>query len=204
MSTTLVVGLDLGQVNDPSALVAVEWKTEGEPGHGLPRVTSLDVRHVQRWRLGSSYPDIVEDVGTLMKRPQLQGAILVIDGTGVGRAVVDLFLHLRGRAFSIIPVSITSGEAVSYVDGYWHVPKRDLVGIVQVKLQGSMLRWPSSTRMPDVGPLMQELQNFQYKITTAGNTTYGAWREGTNDDLVLALALAVWYGETRHSQGIFL
>jgi hypothetical protein len=31
---------------------------------------------------------------------------------------------------------------------------------------------------------------------TRGHDQHGAWREGTHDDLVLAVALACWYGET--------
>ena len=36
---------------------------------------------------------------------------------------------------------------------------------------------------------------FQVTITNAANDTYGAWREGTHDDLVLSVALAAWYAE---------
>ena len=36
---------------------------------------------------------------------------------------------------------------------------------------------------------------FQVKITAAANATFGAWREGSHDDLVLAVAMACWYGE---------
>ncbi len=45
--------------------------------------------------------------------------------------------------------------------------------------------------------LVEELQNFKLKITTAGNDTYEAWRESDHDDLVLAAAMAAWYGEKR-------
>jgi hypothetical protein len=43
--------------------------------------------------------------------------------------------------------------------------------------------------------LETELQNFRVKITAAANETFGAWRERDHDDLVLALALAVWHAE---------
>lgn len=39
--------------------------------------------------------------------------------------------------------------------------------------------------------------SFQVKITDAGNDTYGAWRDGTHDDLVLAVALACWAARHR-------
>ncbi len=35
------------------------------------------------------------------------------------------------------------------------------------------------------------------KITVAGNDTYEAWRESDHDDLVLAAAMAAWYGEKK-------
>jgi hypothetical protein len=39
------------------------------------------------------------------------------------------------------------------------------------------------------------MQNFKAKITASANETFEAWREGQHDDLVLAVALAVWGGE---------
>ncbi len=45
--------------------------------------------------------------------------------------------------------------------------------------------------------LVEELQNFKLKITTAGNDTYEAWRESDHDDLVLAAAMAAWLCEKR-------
>ncbi len=38
--------------------------------------------------------------------------------------------------------------------------------------------------LPEAALLVQELLNFQVKITAAGNDTYRAWREGQHDDLV--------------------
>jgi hypothetical protein len=36
---------------------------------------------------------------------------------------------------------------------------------------------------------------------TTGHDSYGQWREGQHDDLVLAVALAAWWAETRHGVG---
>ncbi len=43
--------------------------------------------------------------------------------------------------------------------------------------------------------LVRELENFRVKITAAANETFGAWREGQHDDLVIAVALACWLAE---------
>lgn len=47
--------------------------------------------------------------------------------------------------------------------------------------------------LPEADTLMNELMNFQLKITPAGNEVHGAWREGTHDDLVLAVVLICWW-----------
>ncbi len=45
--------------------------------------------------------------------------------------------------------------------------------------------------------MIEELQNFRIKFTKAGNDTYEAWRESDHDDLVLAAAMAAWFGEKK-------
>jgi hypothetical protein len=67
---------------------------------------------------------------------------------------------------------------------------------VQVCLQAGRLKIASA--LPEAATLTKELQDFQMKITLAtGHDSYGAWREGAHDDLVLALACALWCGERR-------
>jgi hypothetical protein len=43
--------------------------------------------------------------------------------------------------------------------------------------------------------LVREMANFRVKITAAANETFGVWREGQHDDLVLGVALACWWAE---------
>jgi hypothetical protein len=95
----------------------------------------------------------------------------------------------------LMPILITGGDAVTHEHGFWHVPKRDLIAMVQVALQTGRLKIAAA--LPEAATLTRELANFQMKITLAGHDTYGAWREGTHDDLVLALACALWTGDRR-------
>jgi hypothetical protein len=123
---------------------------------------------------------------------------LVIDQTGVGRPVVDL---LRERGVRPVAITIHGGDQVIAVDeDSYRVPKRDLVGAVQAALQNRRLR--ASDRLPDWPVLRGELQNFKAKISLSGHDSYGAgggaddWREGgSHDDLVLAVAMGLWFGE---------
>jgi hypothetical protein len=66
------------------------------------------------------------------------------------------------------------------------------VGCLQVLLQTGRLKIASA--LPEAELLVKELLAFQVKITSHAHDSYGAWREGTHDDLVLALAIATWYG----------
>jgi len=54
--------------------------------------------------------------------------------------------------------------------------------------------------LPDLVALKAELQNFRVNFTTIGNMTFAA-RVGTHDDLVLAVAIALWYAESRTRRG---
>jgi len=180
------VGLDLGQSQDYSA-----WAVAERIGYARPY--AYQVRHLHRWPLGTGYPAIVGEVAGLLARAPLRGqATLAVDATGVGPPVVDMLkqAHLPG---TLVPITITGGQEASRDGGGWHVPKRDLVSTVTVLLQSGRLK--IAPALPEAPILTSELQGFSVKITTAANDVYGAWREGQHDDLVLAVALAVWYGE---------
>lgn len=176
------VGLDLGQSADSTALCLLE-KHAGEQAR-------YDVRYLQRYPLGTSYPDIVSDVAQRLQRPALHGTPLIVDGSGVGRAVVDLF---RKQLRPVIPITITAGgQATLDEQGYWRVSKRDLIGNLQVLLQCERLR--IAAELPEAATLVHELLNYEVKITAAAHDVYNA-RDGMHDDLVLALALAAWWAE---------
>jgi hypothetical protein len=94
----------------------------------------------------------------------------------------------------IRPITVTGGHQV-HPDprGGWLVPKKELVSTLQVLLQSRRIK--IAPTLPDARTLVQELLNFQVKITASANETFGAWREGTHDDLVFAVAIAAWEGE---------
>jgi hypothetical protein len=198
-----LIGLDLGQARDATGIVVVE-RLAGEGG------ARYQARNIQRVPLGTSYPHVVRHVGSMIghlgrEHPDAE-LQLVIDGTGCGRPVVDLFLEAE-YGCPVVPVGIHGGSAVSR-DGRWlSVPKRDLVGTVRVLLESERLRIAAGD--PLAAALTAELTNFRVTISKGGHDSYGAgggvggddWRDGAHDDLVLALALACWVGEQRQTGG---
>jgi hypothetical protein len=183
------LGLDLGQTKDYTALVILER-------HGEAEEAVFHARHLERFPLGTPYPAIVSSVAAMLKQPPLlkEPPRLAVDETGVGAPVVDLFRQARLNA-ALHPIHITGGATVNHDRGVEFVPKRDLVSVVQVALQTDRLKIAES--LPEAQTLARELQDFQVKITEAANDTYGAWREGAHDDLVLAVAMALYVGKKR-------
>ena len=183
------VGLDLGQSRDYTALcVAEKVPPEGVDDY------ELHVRHLERFR-DVLYPDVAEWVGRLMDAPELKGKVaLAVDATGVGAAVVDM-LWRSGLAFDA--VTITGGDTESMAGlNVYRVPKRDLVGGLQVLLQSGRLKIARSLEHAET--LRAELLNFRVKINVVtAHDSYGAWREGDHDDLVLAAAPAAWRAQKR-------
>jgi hypothetical protein len=149
------------------------------------------VRHIERFELGTRYPDIVESIASLLVDPLLTDkSRLVVDGTGVGAPVVDMFLH---RGLRPVPIYITGADAISCTGRITRVPKRQLVPVLQVLFQTGRLR--IATDLELTSTLTTELMNFTAKITPSFHERYSSWRENQHDDIVLALALACWYFE---------
>lgn len=199
------LGLDLGQASDYTALALLERRSE-----------DCHCRGLKRWPFKTSYPDIVSDVTEILKQPEIRATghdnepLLVIDATGVGAPVVDLFREEykqgRRRSFGVVNldcgpppglvrlqvVQLTNGDTVtSDDDRVKHVPKLDLVGSAQVALQTERLKIAEG--LAEAQTLIREMLNFQVKVrlgATPDNSI--AWREGEHDGLVLAVALALW------------
>lgn len=154
-------------------------------------------RHLERLPTGTPYPAQVERVRELYDRLKVQegeAPLMVVDWTGVGRPMVDM---LREAGMYPAAVFITGGDAVHRDGQEYRVPKRDLVGTVQVLLQTKRLKIASSLK--EASTLTAELLAFKVNLNAKGHDRYGNdvgdWRENPHDDLVLATALACWYGE---------
>jgi hypothetical protein len=180
-------GLDLGQAQDHSALAVVERTTHPDPEREGKTVYHFDVRHLRRWALGTPYPTVVAEVKGLFAQAPLRGSELAVDQTGVGRPVLDL-MRAAGISASLRPLTITGGEGQSSGS----VAKKNLVGAIQVPLQARRLRVAPALALAPA--LAKELEAFRVKVTASRNEVFESWRERDHDDLVVALALALYVG----------
>jgi hypothetical protein len=206
MTSPYVVGMDVGQVNDPSAIAVLAVLGAGK----------YALVHLDRLPLGMGYPNQVRTVVSLLERvdqrarreqiaalmatrgrlsgdpiPRPPRTPLVIDGTGVGRAVADQFRE-AGLGPRLTTISITAGGTVTAVGATVGVPKRDLVATMQVVFQSGRLQIANKLRLANA--FVTEMLAFRVKLSATGHDSYGA-EPGEHDDLVFAVGVALWHAE---------
>jgi len=230
-TTGYVIGIDLGQVNDYTALAVLRQRAV-QTGRTINQLVDIDLNghasfedvplvehhyetvHLERWR-GKTYKAVVPVVrdlaeGVRVSYHQEATATGVYNATDPAIGLVvdqtgvgrSVIDDLRAAGLPMTGVTIHGGDAVSQDADDWRVPKRDLVGVAQVLLQNRRLKIAADLDLAPV--LTAELGNFRAKIRLGGHDTYGAgedWREGNHDDLVLAVSLACWYGERSANAG---
>ena len=141
------------------------------------------VRQAERVALGTPYPEVVGRVKSIVAQMSVLGqCVVVLDGTGVGVAVLDLMREI-GVGCRVLPVVITSGQASSST----HVPRVELVTKMQVMAQRGELEIAAGCGYLD--QLKRELVHLRLEGRRSGG--------GEHDDMALALALACWRAKVR-------
>jgi hypothetical protein len=190
------IGVDLGQAADFTALAVLQRPWIDQHDRLANRRPVYALRHLNRFPLGTHYSEVAQDLVKIieqLKDPQLT---ILADQTGVGRAVVQQLIDglYCGKPWTLHYITITAGTEMTIGDnGGRYVPKKELVGTLQVLLQGRRLQIPRT--LPDAPLLTRELENFKAKPILATKDAPLDWREGQHDDMVLAVALAAWFGE---------
>jgi hypothetical protein len=177
------LGVDLGQRQDHSALVLVERELVARGWDYVWQRQKVEVRYVvrdaKRLPLGMTYLQVVDRVRQALDRFEgVEQTEVVVDATGLGAPVVEI-LQTAGLRAPLTAVTITAGESAK---GY-HAPKRDLIALIETMLEARRLK--IAARHPGGIELMRELENMD----AAGS--------GKRDDMVLALALALWWAKKR-------
>jgi hypothetical protein len=183
------MGIDIGQSQDPTAIVVTDPELRGKEIHYI-------VRYLKRLPLGMAYPAIVEEIKrvytNIPKSKDITNSKHIwIDATGVGKPVVDLLrAGIPGIYSGLHAVYLTGGEAkeeVKILQPEFTLPKAYLVSRLQVLIGCGRVHLP---RNNEAYAMKEELMNYQIKVNDNANAQFGAFRVGTHDDLVTALGLA--------------
>jgi hypothetical protein len=179
-----LLSIDLAQLQDFTAYAVLRQVSEEEED-------TYQVHHLKRLERGMSYVDQMDRIRDVYD--QLPDSTKVIaDATGVGQAVVDMIDDLRP-----VEIWIHGGEKVTQKGSRYRVPKRELAGVLQRVLSERRLNVHPELEYAEI--LKEEMTNFKAEIDPdTGHESYAAdWRDGDHDDLVLAVAMGLWYAERR-------
>ena len=193
------LGADLGQAADYTAISLVKRVGDVEPPY-IRGETQFLLYGLERLALGTSYVDVVRHVESRLMIPDLaskppkpgRNCDLVIDASGCGRPVFDLFVE---RGLEPVGITITNGLTWTCVGHrQYHVPRLDIVSETVVAIEQGVLITPSESELPLVAALREELQNIGRRTRpVTGRAEYIAYREGVHDDLVFAVSMALWW-----------
>ena len=189
--------LDVGSERDRSALSVIARREVYDQRQPAPKeqnspqnvISSYDLVFLHRFDLKTPYHVIREKCVEVLSHGNLIGnSHFVVDATGVGNPVVKAVLY------DLAPISIiiTSGHhPTPKEDGGYSVPKRDLVTTMQSVFQTGRIRIAKNLEFLE--QLQKEVLGF--KMKSRDGRQFGAETESTHDDLVMSLAIGLWYME---------
>jgi hypothetical protein len=184
--THTYLGLDLGQRRDHSALAVVDAvrvnSFECDPvTRAFKSRETLRVVHLARFPLGTPYTGLPAKVKRALAG-QTTPASLAIDAGGPGLPVVDIFRHAK-TGVSILPAMITaSGTTARPVNGVYSIARNTLLTLLRVGLETGKCRIANDLALKS-----------EFVDELAGMGDDGS----EHDDMVFAVALAVWAATIR-------
>jgi hypothetical protein len=171
----------------------------------------LDIIHIEKYQ-NITYDEAVDHVERLAKHRDLVGNHdLIVDGTGVGDAAVEL---IRKRNLTPVPIVFTSGGSVREVRGdstrvfrltpasssvqtmaileQIDVPKADLVVAGTLLLQQRRVRVAPGLRWKD--DFLKQMMGFRGKVNEKTNRVkFEADTEALHDDQVVCYLMMAWW-----------
>lgn len=198
------IGVDIGQSQDYTAISIVERADiisgpQDRITYNWPRTTLRTVRFLHRVPLGTSYPDVAKLVAGITAHASIarRSNKLIVDGTGVGKPVIDLI-----RTHKVQPilhtVIITSGDASkaeARCGDTHYLARNALLAGLETGLQNRALQ--ISRHLPLANALLEELNNLHRDPNNPTAEGLRPQRQSIHDDLVFATALAYWRASWR-------
>jgi hypothetical protein len=134
----------------------------------------------------------------MLSGPLAKSDLIVEAGSSIKPVVAMLRKHrLPAR---IRPVEVRVSAEDDYVVDAWKVGKGSLIETTRQVLQEGRMTFDEvmpvevMASTPSVRTVYQALLTYPFERVPAANEAFAA-REGEYDDLVLAVALACWFGE---------
>ena len=194
----LFLGIDVGKRQDHTAIVALEChltqSRDRDPYTGNHIVTAqLLVRYAESLPLGADHLDLparLRAVIASLPGPYKQ-VQAIIDATGESTLIEVLRRDKSLSKVPLTPVAITGGHQATHLSGgYEGIPRPDLLTRLRTAFGSHKLTLPADT------PGLAELETELIAFRSDGH-------QPEHDDLVFALALAVWLAFQRQKDHFF-
>lgn len=187
-----LIGLDLGQAQDPSAFTVIrdevvpEWHTPVIQKLGPRRRTVVAGDRIR----DTSYVEIARLIRNVTMDSTIHGRChLVVDATGVGRAFCDVLDEIG------VPhtrVQMVGGLSEARDGRFWNVAKNKLLSDLNGALHTGKL---TLAPFPLRDDLAAEFDSFQVTFSQAGNMRLEGGDEHGHADAVIATALGWWLSD---------
>ena len=205
-----VLGLDLGQVHDPAAMVLCchrlpDGKFVGPTYRELKGLKEepVEVEWIKEWPKGTPYDQLCEAALNLHvtvgdSRERVHVDAIVFDMTGAGHPFRD-FLVKRARELNFegrcVGINLASSDTALKVRSdsrgkYMTVAKLEMLTAVNILNQQKQLLFPPGRATQR---LLEQMQTFKTKKTSAANIVFEQGGPGHHGDVVIALGLCCFY-----------
>ena len=184
----VTIGVEFGQRKGPSAICVATGCPRSVDGR---KEYHFAVRALERLDVGTKYPALADrlaviETGVTKMAPD-EGISVYVNATGLGEPLVEI---IDSRIASRVrPVYLTYGDRRLEDGSRIELGKAFLVSRLQMLFESSRIHLPSTTFHAEV--LTKELLAYDIQIDEQANQRNGAFRVGTQDDLVTALGLSV-------------
>lgn len=191
--TGTYLGLDLGQRRDYTALAVVQaarvYLGQEKFAYNLVTRDEFRIVHLARFELGHPYTGLPGVIGDVIRSINASDAVpLAVDATGPGLPVIEV-LSRSGLRANLLPAMITGGASSSSksVNGVYTIARKELLSTLRVAIETRRLKVPS--RLPLKDEFAAELRTLEAE---------SAAHSRAHDDLVFAVALALWAVKIRN------
>jgi len=176
-----MISLDPAQLRDYSALAVIEYSSDNT-------YRLIDLNRKQKL----PYTEIVAWAKKVYLNPKFQpNPIFILDIGGVGRAIGDMLI---AAGIKFIGVQSTGGDVGRREGTTYYGPKTHIIGKFLGAWDAGRILMPSNSTF--YNPFKKELRAFRGSMTSQNRAKFEA-EQGEHDDLVMAVAQAVYWCEIR-------
>jgi hypothetical protein len=202
----VVLGLDLGQTRNHTAIAVVEsrfiratpWEFLASASRAHAGYWDHKVIALERLDLDTSYVDVAHWVKDYLDRIFYPcHKHLVMDGTGVGTAVRDMFRSLNLQNTNLVPVTITGSTQAGWrpasagTGGGIVTSRTEILTKLLTSIEQEQFTINKDCRERET--LFHELVNLKLSGKPESSSTSGG-----QDDLAMALSLALYWALRSH------